>query len=166
MKLNNNELSISHNLTNVGTKPMLTDVYSHPMINIDGNYVQGKGWGATTSGYQLVLPFQPICNLDSNLWRLARIFNTTIYWMTTMNSSDIIYCVFGGNYTTVKDNQFTVQFQNNDKFIGVTKIGDNPLEQYRLSSTNGYVAPEAYVNINLKPGESKQWKEVYNFWAT
>jgi hypothetical protein len=61
------------------------------------------------------------------------------------------------------DYDFTIQDKNTG--VGVEQSSDNPISRFYLWSIRTTVSPEAYIHLNVPPGQTKDWQIHYRFFA-
>lgn len=157
LKLEKHEpvLILEHHLKNTGTKPIDTEVYDHDFFMLDG--------APTGPGMAVHFPFAPVAKRP--LEPHAKIDDKDIVYLEELQSgprqSATSYLTgFSGRPA---DYDFTVENRNTG--VGVEQTSDSPIDQLNFWSIRTTICPEAYIHVNVQPGETKTWTIRYRFFA-
>lgn len=144
-----NKARINYYLLNNGTKKISTTEYCHNFIGIDHEKVD--------SSYCLKLP----CNIAAeNTVGEINIDRDIISWPDKeMNS--VFYCTVP-NFT--KNSGFSWDIYNNRAGAGVRETDNFQVSRFALWGYRHVISPEAFVNIEIEPGESQTWTREYEFY--
>jgi enterochelin esterase-like enzyme len=143
---------IEHVLRNTGRKPIVSTVYNHNFLNIDGV--------GTTQGLALSTAFamkveQPLSA------ELAEITDRQFTYRTTPTGDQRIGARLSGFGTSAADYDFHI-FDSN-RAAGLRITSDQPLERVVLWSIKPVMAIEPFIKMSIAPGESFKWSYRYAF---
>ncbi len=147
------ELILEHSLKNTGRLPIDTSVYDHNFFVID-NQPSGPD-------FAVKFPFQIQATHD--LRNLAEIKGKQIVYLRDLQKGESIYAGLTGFGDSAKDYDITVE--NRKTGAGVRVTGDHPLSRLVFWSIRTTLCPEAYVHMQIEPGQESKWRMFYNFYA-
>jgi hypothetical protein len=142
-----NRLKIAYLLANTGEKKISTTEYCHNFIGIDGNKIG--------SNYSLKLPCE--INMSEVHGELAT-DGRTISWPDSF--SEEFYC-------QLKDYEckdgYSWELYDSKSGAGVKETDDFTVLKFALWGYKHVVSPEAFIKIDLEPGDTKTWSREYEF---
>jgi hypothetical protein len=145
-------MTISHVLTNTGTKPIVTTVYDHNFLTLS----PGNDHVAITAPFAMTAekPLQP---------ELAKLDGKTIRYLAPVPAGTTVTSPIGGFGPAASDYDFTVT--NTATGFGQRIRADQPIARINFWSINTTLGWEPYIAIDLKPGETKRWTYTYDFFG-
>jgi hypothetical protein len=154
LKLEKNQpvLILKHELRNTGTAPIETDVYDHDFYMIDN----------AVTGPDMVVrfPFTPSADPE---FKNARIDGKQIAYEHELQSGESAASALTGYSAQASDYDFFIE--NRKTGAGVEQSGDQPISHLYFWSIRTTVCPEAYVHIQVAPGQTAHWTIRYRFYA-
>lgn len=152
LKENSPELVITHSLKNTGSKPIETSQYNHNFFVIDNTPV-GKS-------YVVKFPFdvKPKHDLKGIISAKGKelVFNQDL-------KDEALFSELEGFGKGKDDYDITVE--NKKTGAGVRIKGDKPLAHLNFWTIKTTICPEPFVEVNLAPGEQKNWSITYSFFV-
>ncbi|EFM11413.1 conserved hypothetical protein [Paenibacillus curdlanolyticus YK9] len=147
------EVAIAYRLTNNGVKPITTTEYVHNFIAINSKPIGPD--------YVLRLPlafanrdgFEPIDELVKPL----QMDGDSMRWEPV---TDIFYAQYSPAAEQVP---FYWELKDEQTGAGLRESGSDPVAYYALWGNSHVVSPEAFVQVDLAPGETKCWTRSYTF---
>jgi hypothetical protein len=155
---NGDTLSLEHELKNTGSKAIVTDVYDHDFFMLDKQ--------PTGPGMSVRFPFTPEIKSSPDTFfdeSLAAIEGKTIVYRKELQPHQTVAGYLTGYSDKVSDYDITVEDRNAG--IGVQQTSDSPISKFYLWSIRSTISPEAYVHLNVGPGETQRWKIHYRFFT-
>jgi hypothetical protein len=146
------QMTISHVLTNTGSKPIVTEVFCHNFLTLS----PGSEHLAITAPFTWgsVEPLQPeLVKLDGN----------TIRYLAPIPKGVTTQSLMTGFGDKVSDYDFTIT--NTQSGFGQRIRADTPVAKINMWSITPTYSLEPYVAISLKPGETKRWAYTYDFFG-
>ena len=147
------ELILEHKLKNTGHKVIETDVYDHDFFVIDGM--------PTGPGSSVTFAFRP--KSASDFKGLAKLDGNTLVYTKILEEKQTASSEITGFSSSPKDNDFRVE--NRKVGVGVRETGDHPLVDLNFWSIRTTICPEAYIHLEIKPGQEAKWKIRYEFYT-
>jgi hypothetical protein len=146
------EMTISHVLTNTGSKPIVTTVYCHNFLTLS----PGNDHIAITAPFAMKAetPLQP---------ELARIDGNTLRILAPIPAGQTVMSLIDGFGPTAADYDFTVT--NTATGFGQRIRADQPIVKINSWTIGATLGWEPYIAINLKPGETKRWTYTYDYFG-
>ena len=149
--------TISHRLKNTGSKTIETQHYNHNFVIIDDDPIYPS--------YRLKLAFaaprpQPIPGGDPQAPPYAEFRGSEIILLRDPGG-DYMLADLQGLRKSIADNEVLVE--NTRTGAGLLIKGDLPVAKLRFFAVSATACPEPYVEINLPPGEQKEWAITYTF---
>ena len=145
-------LLLRHSLRNVGTKAITTNVYDHDFFMLD-NQPTGPGM-AVTFGFE---PHTDPPFPDS----LASMTGREILFKDTPHRSYSAQGYLTGY--TGQPGEYTFHLEDRNTRLGVLQQSSSPLSKVYFWSTPKTICPEAYIAINVAPGQTQTWTISYTF---
>jgi hypothetical protein len=146
-------LILEHELKNTGSQPIDTDVYNHDFFVLDG--------APTGPGMVVRFPFTPTA--DPALENGARIDGKEIVFGRELQTGETAMSTLTGYSNQASDNHIIVENRNTG--AGVEQSGDLPISRLFFWSIRTTICPEAYVRLNIAPGQSAHWTIRYRFYT-
>lgn len=149
---------LEHNLKNIGTKAISTEVFDHNFPVIDKEL--------TGPNMKIIFPFNVNTDGEGGTgWgTLARANGKEITFLQTLSRSQQVYHPDVTGYgATPKDYDFKIQNQKTGAGMRVT--ADQPLKKLVFWANPNTACPEPYVQLDVQPGKNKTWKINYNFYT-
>jgi len=146
------QMTISHVLTNTGSKSIVTQVFCHNFLTID----PGSENLVITAPFQwsAVEPFQPeLIKLDGN----------TIRYLAPIPKGVTTQSLLTGFGDKAGDYDFTIT--DTKTGFGQRIRADAPVAKINMWSIPATYSLEPYVAISLKPGQTKRWTYTYDFFG-
>ncbi|HTL55917.1 MAG TPA: hypothetical protein VL361_09575 [Candidatus Limnocylindrales bacterium] len=147
-------LTITRRLKNTGTKKIDTDHYGHNFLKID-DVPAGPD-------YVFEFPFQPHFGEGSKPEGCVEIKDKSLVFLKQVPTGKSIWVRLDG-FTKPSDNQMRIV--NRRTGAAMTIRTDKPLLRLVYYSSDGVLAPEPFVKLELAPGETTEWRTTYEFEA-
>ncbi|HEY6468105.1 MAG TPA: hypothetical protein VIY69_19050 [Candidatus Acidoferrales bacterium] len=143
---------IEHHLKNTGKLPIITTVYDHNFLTIDGTDV-GKA-------YSISVPYdiQPKPAPNPNF---VSIDGKKASYIADLQGKDRAAFGLQGFSTDTKDYDFTIA--NRTASVAVRIKGDRPLVNAEVWSIRTVLAVEPFIDIHVAPGEDYDWSYTYTY---
>jgi hypothetical protein len=148
------ELKIRRRLQNTGTRTIETDHYGHNFLRID-NVPAG-------TNYTLEFRFTPRFGQDSRTQGCVEIRNRSLVFTKDPSPDQAIWVRLEG-FEKPEDNEIKVV--NHSTGASMTISADRPLSKLVFYSSGGVLCPEAFIKLNLPPGQTQEWTTTYHFQA-
>jgi hypothetical protein len=148
-------LTLEHHLKNTGTNPIDTQVYDHDFFMLDG-VPTGPGMAAHFAFEpQAKEPWEPRAKIDGK----------DIVYLQELGAGpgQAVAGFLTGYSASPSDYDFTVENRNTG--VGVEQTSDSPIAQFNFWSIHTTICPEAYIHVNVQPGETGNWNIHYRFFA-
>jgi len=146
-------LTLDHKLKNLGTKPLVTDVYDHDFFMLDGQ--------PTGPNMQVSFPFKP--QPDTPLEPAATAEGNKIIYNQELAPKQTVAAYLTGYSTSLTD--YAIRVEDTKKQFGVEQTGDSPIAKFYLWSIRSTISPEAYIHLNIAPGQTGTWAIHYRLFA-
>jgi hypothetical protein len=146
-------LTLSHSLKNTGQKAIDTSVYDHDFYIFDGH--------PTRPGILIHFPFKP--ELQDTLSPAADLEGNDIIYKQELQPKQTVASYIKGYSNNASDYDFTIEDKNTG--VGVEQSSDNPISRFYLWSIRSTVSPEAYIHLNVPPGQTSKWNIHYRFFG-
>ena len=143
-------LTIKHQLTNRGARPILTEIYDHNFLSIDR---RPPGPDVT-----IRLPFQivPVLAPEKDL---AEFRGNQVVYLKTLTGEDRVYGIMRGFSESPAD--YNIRIENAHLGAGLTIVGDRPLKRVAVWSIRAVFAVEPFIEISVEPGQTATWTYKY-----
>jgi hypothetical protein len=147
-----NQLVIEHRLRNTGKLLIVSRLYDHNFLTIDGIQVG--------SGYSISVPYklEPTRLPDS---KFVKIDGSTATYIADLKGEDRVAFGLQGFSTDPKDYHFAISNQNAKLQITIT--GDLPLANASVWSIRSILAVEPFIDIHADPGRDAHWSYKYTY---
>jgi hypothetical protein len=146
-------LTIEHELKNTGTETIDTQVYNHDFFMLDN--------ATTGPGMIIRFPFTP--KTDRPLENGARLEGNQIVYTRELEAGQSAFATITGYSEHPSDFDFVVE--NTRTGVGVEESGSLPLSRVVFWSMRTTICPEAFVHIQVVPGQTVRWTIRYRFHA-
>jgi hypothetical protein len=143
--------SLRHELQNVGEKPIKTDWYNHNFYNVNAdpigpNYSLSFPFDAKAKDTQE--RFDELIRIEARAFRFANVLDRgTVFGTVTGAKDEAAHHAFAIYHTPTR--------------VNLTMTADVPMSKLLLWGIKGAICPEPYIDISLRPGESKTWTLTY-----
>jgi hypothetical protein len=154
IEVHENAFSISYHLHNTGEKEIITNEYNHNFIAINKDPI-----GAN---YKLKFPFnlKPELFIENINPEQKVEFGRNEILFTSVPKEAFYFSKLSGNETV--DSKWELINQKNK--IRITENGSFKTNRINLWGTSHVISPELFFEIDLKPGQSREWSRTYNFY--
>jgi hypothetical protein len=142
-------MTVSHSLTNIGSRPLRQTHYCHNFTVIDGQPV-GRG-------YSLELPYRPA--LSEVRGNTLAVDGTRIVLTKDPGPVEEFFGLVKGFGGDAADNRVTVRGADAALVIS----GDGPMVRFQVWGNGRTLCPEPFVDIELAPGAHRSWAIRYEF---
>jgi hypothetical protein len=146
-------LTLSHKLENLGRQPIITDVYDHDFFMLDGQ--------PTGPGMEVSLPFTP--HPDAPLEPAASIEGKSIVYKQELAPGQTAAAYLTGYSTKAAD--YAIRVEDRKHQFGIEQTSDSPITKFYLWSIRSTISPEAYIHLDVAPGQTSTWTLHYRFFA-
>lgn len=147
-------LILEHELKNLGSVPIETDVYDHDFFTLDEH--------PTGPGMVIRFPFHPVVDSSWNS-SLSKIEGQEIQYLQELQEKQTVAGYLTGYSEKVSDYDFSVEDQAAK--IGVEQTSDQPVARFYFWSIRSTISPEAYIHLNIPPGKVQAWTIRYRFYS-
>ncbi len=154
-------LVLEHSLTNLGTRPIVTDVYDHDFYMLDGKRT-GPGMKVHFVFPPSAVP-PPTGIADGTLEPIAAIDGFDLVYRQPTEPHHTVASYLAGYGDTAKD--YDITFSDAGSGLSVRQTADRPISRLYLWSIPTTVAPEAYIHLDVAPGATEHWTIRYTFEA-
>ena len=154
-------LVLEHALTNLGSRPIVTDVYDHDFYTLDGK-TTGPGMRVHFAFTPRSIP-PPTGQSDGTLEPAAAIEGSDLVYKQPLAPHQTVASYLGGYGPTSADYDITVS--NTATGLSIRQTADRPISRLYLWSIPTTIAPEAYIHLNIAPGTTEHWTIRYTFQA-
>lgn len=144
-------IRLEHTLKNLGKQPLVTDVYDHDFFMLDGQ--------PTGPGFLLHLSFAPKAEIP--LGPKASIEGQDIRYVAEVNPGETVDGYLTGY--EAQQSGYSIRLENTRTHNSIEQTCDRPISRFYLWSIHTTICPEAYIHINVPPGENQNWTIGYRF---
>jgi hypothetical protein len=148
------EMILEHRLKNKGTHAIASDVYEHNFYMIDKQ----------PTGPDVVVKFPFEVHAAGNFGGFAETRGRELVYLKELQARQSAASELTGFSSDVKDYDLTEE--NVRTGAGVRQTSDRPLVRINYWSIRTTACPEAYIRMNIEPGNEFTWKIVYDFYTT
>lgn len=146
------EMVIEHTLKNTGSKAIVTDVYNHNFMVMDGQ--------PTGPDFTIGFNFAPKASRD--MGALAEIHGKDLTYPRQFQAGETVVAELSGfGDASVSDHEFRVVNRKTGAAVRIT--GDRPLSKIVFWSASRVLSPENYVSLSIAPGRESKWSVRYEF---
>lgn len=147
-------ITLSHKLKNLGTKPIVTDVYDHDFFMLDGQ--------PTGPDMQVSFSFKP--HPDAPLEPEATVEGNKIIYKQELAPKQTVAAYLTGYSASPTD--YAIRVENTRKQFGVEQTSDSPIAKFYLWSIRSTISPEAYIHLDIAPRQTASWTIHYRLFAS
>lgn len=149
------EMILSHSLKNTGKQTIETNVYNHNFFVMDNQPIGPD--------FTVTFPFTIISETTpaSPLGKLQG--NQILFDKELINNDHLFYRSITGFSNSARD--YDIKIENSKTGAAVRITSDQPLSKIVFWSAPKTVCPEPYIRLSIKPGETVQWKIMYQFYT-
>jgi hypothetical protein len=147
------EMVLEHCLRNTGKKAIATSVYEHNFYMLDH---QPAG-----PAYSVRFPFA--VHPQADLHGLAEARGKDFTYLKELLEGQSVYTAMDGFGDTPRD--YDIRVENRQAGIGVRQTSDRPLAKLVFWSIRTTVCPEAYIDLQVAPGQEAKWRISYEFYT-
>ena len=147
--LQDNSIKIDYKLKNVGTKDIITNEYCHNFVEINENSIGQE--------YVLQAPYD-IKLEKSELTNELTVIDKEISWLKT--PANVFY--FMQKAKGIEEYKYW-EITHKPSGRSVREYVDFSPTKFALWGMNHVVSPEMFIDIQIKPGETKTWNRTYEF---
>ncbi|HYK35972.1 hypothetical protein [Alloacidobacterium sp.] len=151
-------IALKHQLKNIGTKAIQTDVYDHDFFMFDGR--------PTGPGMTVHFPFNPKIqdspdtHFDASM---AKIEGNTISYLQELQPNQTVAGYVTGYSDKTADYDITVEDQTAG--VGIQQTSDSPIAKLYLWSIRTTISPEAYIHLDIAAGQTQSWTIQYRLFV-
>jgi hypothetical protein len=145
-------MTITDVLTNTGHKPIDTTVYNHHFMTLSpGN-----------DAIQMTAPFTltPVRSMPADV---VKFDGATMTYLRPLTGEEQVASDLTGFGSAISDNDFRVT--NIKTGFGVRLRADLPVTRLLWWSVPSTLGIEPYMDIKLKPGETKRWTHTFDYYG-
>jgi hypothetical protein len=155
LKLDKHEpiLLLEHEMKNTGTKPIEMDVYDHDFYVLDN----------TPTGPDMVVHFGFEPTPKRPLQFGGKIDGKELTYEQELQPRQSVASYMTGFSDKVSDYDMTVEDRKTG--AGVEQTSDSPISNFNFWSIRTTVCPEAYIHLNIPPGQTAHWTIKYRFYT-
>ncbi len=145
-------MQIEHHLKNTGKLPLVTPLYDHNFLTIDG-----RGVGPD---YSITVPYaiKPTRAPDP---KFSSIVGNKAEYLVDLKDKDRVAFGLQGFTDSPKDYDFRIE--NKGAQLAVRMVGDRPLSNASVWSIRSILAVEPFIDINAGPGQDFSWTYTYTY---
>lgn len=152
IELRENGFQIRHLLKNTGSSIWSTDHYNHNFFLVDGDLVGPN--------YKIEFNFQlEPTRVQAQFKELVSLQGKLMGFQRTLADKESYFAELVGHSKRIEDHSFTIHHLPSG--IRIRCQGDAPLSKLNVWGMKNTICPEPYVDIPLKPGETREWKLTY-----
>lgn len=151
-------IALKHQLKNIGSKPIQTDVYDHDFFMFDGRPT-GPGMSVRFA-FTPKVESSPDTHFDPSM---VKIDGNTIAYLKELQSHQTVSGYVTGYSDKAADYDITVEDQTSG--VGVQQTSDSPISKLYLWSIRTTISPEAYIHLNIAPNQTQSWTIRYRLFV-
>jgi hypothetical protein len=145
-------LTIERRLTNTGSRGLVTDHYGHNFIRIDD--------ALAGPDYRLEFAFTPRFGEGARTADCVAVRGNALEFLKEVPSNGAVWVPIEGS---VNPAESRINILNRRLGVAMAIATDQPLSRLVFYSSNGVLCPEPFVQLTLRPGETKTWTTFYSF---
>ncbi len=146
-------LTLEHHMKNVGKLDIDSQVYDHDFYMLD----------AVPTGPDLGVHFAFTPTAKQEIGPRAKIDGKDLVYLEELQNRQSVASYLEGYSNNPSDYDFTVE--NRTTGVGVEQTSDSPISMMNYWSIRTTLCPEAYIHVNVAPGDTKSWSIHYRFFA-
>jgi hypothetical protein len=147
------EISLEHRLKNTGRTTIATDVYDHDFFMFDGN--------PTGPGMEISFPFK--LQADTPLEPSASVERKKIVYKQELEPGQTTAAYLSGYSGDTRD--YAIRVVDRNVHFGVEQTADVPIAKLYLWSIRSTISPEAYIHLDIPPGQTAHWTIHYRLFV-
>jgi hypothetical protein len=152
LRLEGASLILEHDLTNTGTKPIVTSVYNHNFFTLDRKI----------TGPDIVVRFPFAAKAARPLEGKAEVQGREVRFLREFQPKESVFTEVEGFGPTAADYGFELEHRGTGAGVRVT--GDRPVQKLFFWSATKTVCPEPYIDVSAEPGRTSTWTTTYTFY--
>lgn len=145
-------MRLEHILNNLGTSPIVTDVYDHDFFVLDG--------APTGPGMTITLGFEPKTTQPLPDGLVSMSGNEIVFKDSPKRGYSVQGYLTG---YTGKHGEYRIHVEDRNRHVGILQTSDSPLSKFYFWSTPKTICPEAYIPIDVARGKTQKWTITYKF---
>lgn len=145
-------LRLTHSLRNLGSKPITTNVYAHDFFMLD-NQPTGPGMAVTFA-------FEPHTETPFPDGLVSMTGKEILFRDTPRRGYSAQGDLTGFTGTP---GEYRFHLEDRNTHVGVLQESDSPMSRVYFWSTPKTICPEAYIPIDVAPGQTQKWAISYTF---
>lgn len=145
-------LTIEHRLKNTGKLAIVSKLYDHNFLTVDG---MGVG-----SAYSMSVPYKIVPTRAPDA-KFATIEGSTASYIADLQGQDRVTFGLQGFSAEAKDYHFVIV--NKAAKLRVTIVGDRPLTNASVWSIRSVMAVEPFIDVKADPGKEMTWSYTYSY---
>jgi 6-phosphogluconolactonase len=153
LRLEGNRLILEHRLKNTGRKVISTSVYEHNFFMLDGK----------PSGPDTVVKFRFDPSAKADLHGLAQAGGNELRYLHELETGQSVYTELTGYGSAPTD--YDIRVENTTTGAAVHQTSDHPMSKLAFWSIRTTVCPEAFIDLQVDPGQEVSWRIGYEFYA-
>lgn len=153
IQIHKSSFTVKYSLQNTGEKDIITSEYLHNFIAINKDLIG--------TNYILKFPFHLKPDLFENIVNpelKVEIGQNDINFNDTPNEPFFYENLNGGKIVDAKWELLNIRNK-----VGISEVCDFKTNKINLWGCKHVISPELFIDIFLKPGQSKQWSRTLNF---
>lgn len=151
IRLQENGFIIRYRLHNTGTKIIQTQEYTHNFISLNSRF--------TGPDYRLILPMIAATLSPGNQVNPEGLVHIGTKDITFSGKPEQQF--YFGDITAGTEVPAGWELQNTADGIGIRENGNFMTRLINLWGSGHVISPEVFIDLSLKPGESKEWSRIY-----
>jgi hypothetical protein len=152
VRLKGNTLVLEHRLKNTGRKPIATSVYEHDFFMLDSQ--------PTGPDFVVRFPFEITAVAPLN--DAAETRGKDFVYLRELQTGQTVQTQLKGFGPAARD--YDIRLENRKTGAGVRQTSDRPITKFNLWSIRTNISPEAYIDLNIPPGQTSSWHITYEFY--
>jgi hypothetical protein len=152
LRLEGASLILEHDLTNTGTRPIVTSVYNHNFFTLDRRI--------TGPDIAVRFPFAP--KAARPLEGKADVQGRELRFLREFLPNESVFTELEGFGPTAADHGFALEHRRTGAAVRVA--GDRPIQKLFFWSAAKTVCPEPYIDVTAAPGRTSTWTTTYTFY--
>jgi hypothetical protein len=140
---------LKHSLTNLGTKPIDTNVYDHDFFMLDHK--------PTGKQDQVTMGFTPVA--EKPLGEAAEVRGNTIAFTMTPDREHAAAGDLKG--FTGRPGEYRAHLVDTESGVGILQSSASPISRFYFWSTSKTICPELYIPVHVAPGRKQMWEIRY-----
>ncbi len=144
-----------HSLKNRGKQTLETSVYNHNFFVMDKQ--------PTSPDFVVTFPFKLTTETEASASLGKLQDNQILFGKELVDSERLFYRSVQGFSNNAADHD--IKIENHKTGAAVRIKSDQPISRLVFWSAPKTICPEPYIQLNIKPGETVQWKISYEFYV-